>query len=55
MTRLTDHQLLERFRATHDPAAMNELAQRYIGLVYSAARRQSAREVMGTIRLATSR
>ncbi|MBC8106173.1 MAG: sigma-70 family RNA polymerase sigma factor [Anaerolineae bacterium] len=35
-----DHQLLDRFHTQQDPAALNELARRYIGLVYSAARRQ---------------
>ena len=40
MTQLTDHELLTCFRETHDSAALNELARRYIGLVYSSARRQ---------------
>src|SRR3954471_5768467 len=39
MTELSDHQLLDRFRADHDRDALDALARRYIGLVYSAASR----------------
>src|SRR5262245_24043036 len=37
---ITDSELLRRYRETHCEAAFTELVQRYINLVYSAARRQ---------------